>query len=69
MNIKDTLQRAITDHQSGRLKEAEKRYRDILSENPKQADANHNLGILLKQCNQVKFALPFFKTVLESNPN
>jgi len=69
MNIDQTLQQAITHHQAGELKDAEKRYRSILTEEPKHADANHNLGVLLKQGDQSEIALPFFKTALESNLN
>jgi len=69
MNIDQTLQQAIIYHQVGDLVNAEKRYRSILSEEPKHADANHNLGVLLKQADQAEIALPFFKIALESNPN
>ena len=69
MNFKDTLQQAITHHKAGELKDAEKLYRSILTEEPKHPDTNHNLGILLKQGNQADFALSFFKTALESDPN
>jgi len=69
MNIAQTLQQAIAHHQAGELQDAEKRYRSILMEEPKHADANHNLGVLLKQGEKVDIALPFFKTALESNPN
>jgi tetratricopeptide (TPR) repeat protein len=69
MDLKDTLQQAITHHQAGEQENAEKLYRSILSEAPKHPDANHNLGVLLKQGDKVDIALPFFKTALESNPN
>jgi tetratricopeptide (TPR) repeat protein len=69
MNIDQTLQQAITHHQAGELEDAEKRYRSILTEEPKHADANHHLGVLLKQGDQADRALSFFKTALESNPN
>jgi len=69
MDLKDTLQQAITHHKAGEQENAEKLYRSILSEDPKHPDANHNLGVLLKQGDKVDIALPFFKTALESNPN
>ena len=69
MNIDQTLQQAITHHQAGELEDAEKRYRSILTKEPKHADANHHLGVLLKQGDKADIALPFFKTALESNPN
>jgi protein O-GlcNAc transferase len=69
MNIDQTLQQAITHHKTGELENAENRYRSILTEEPKHPDANHNLGVLLKQGNKAAIALPFFKTALEANPN
>ena len=36
---------------------------------PKHPDANHNLGVLAVDLNQVKAALSFFKTALEANPS
>jgi hypothetical protein len=44
-------------------------YRSILSEQANHPDANHNLGVLLKQGDKADIALPFFKIALESNPN
>jgi tetratricopeptide (TPR) repeat protein len=69
MDLKDTLQQAISHHKARELENAEGLYRSILSEEPKHPDANHNLGVLLKQGDQAEIALPFFKTALESNPN
>jgi tetratricopeptide (TPR) repeat protein len=69
MDLKDTLQQAITHHKAGELENAEQLYRSILSEQVKHPDANHNLGVLLKQGDKANIALPFFKTALESNPN
>jgi tetratricopeptide (TPR) repeat protein/2-polyprenyl-3-methyl-5-hydroxy-6-metoxy-1,4-benzoquinol methylase len=68
MNIDKTLQQAIAHHQAGETQEAERLYRSILDKEPKHPDANHNLGVLLKQGERVDVALPFFKTALESNP-
>jgi predicted Zn-dependent protease len=68
MNLKDNLQKAITHHKAGELQKAERLYRSILNEQPNHPDANHNLGILLKQGDQTDIALAFFKAALESNP-
>lgn len=40
------LQQAIESHQAGRLDEAERLYREILAEQPAQADALHLLGLI-----------------------
>jgi predicted TPR repeat methyltransferase len=69
MDLKDTLQQAITHHKAGELENAEQLYRSILSEQANHPDANHNLGVLLKQGDQAEIALSFFKTALESNRN
>ena len=69
MVLEDALQQAITHHKAGELENAEKLYRSILSEQANHPDANHNLGVLLKQGDKVDIALPFFKIALGSNPN
>jgi len=69
MTLKQTLQTARTHHKAGELENAEKLYRSILSEQANHPDANHNLGVLLKQGDKADIALPFLKTALESNPN
>ena len=40
------IQQAIKAHRKKDLKEAEKLYREIIKTEPKQPDANHNLGVL-----------------------
>jgi predicted Zn-dependent protease len=69
MDTNDTLQQAITHHKAGELRNAEQLDRSVLSVQANHPDANHNLGILLKQGKKANIALPFFKTALESNPN
>jgi tetratricopeptide (TPR) repeat protein len=69
MTLEQTLQTAIAHHKAGELEDAERLYRSILTEEPNHPDANHNLGVLLKQGDKADIALPFFKTALESNPN
>jgi len=69
MNLEQTLQTAITHHKAGELENAEQLYRSILSEQTNHSDANHNLGVLLKQSDKADIALSFFKTAIESNPN
>src|SRR3954452_19298108 len=43
------LQRALVDHESGRMDEAEAAYRRVLAEHPDNADALHLMGVLLTQ--------------------
>jgi tetratricopeptide (TPR) repeat protein len=69
MDLKVTLQQAITHHKADEMVDAERLYRAILIEHANHPDANHNLGVLLKQGDKASIALPFFKIALEANPN
>jgi len=66
MNIVQILQQAICHYKVGEFQEAESLCRGILTEDPFHPDANHNLGIILKQGRQLEPALVFFKTALEA---
>jgi predicted O-linked N-acetylglucosamine transferase (SPINDLY family) len=63
------LQHAITHHQAGDLRSAERLYREILALQPRHADANHNLGVLALQAGAASNALPYLKLALESEPS
>ena len=63
------LKTAITAHQKGKLEEAEMLYREVLSTEPKQSDANHNLGLILTSKDKIEEALILFKVATEINPN
>ena len=67
--VDKALSQAIGFHQSGQLQDAERLYRAILQIQPNHADANHNLGVLAVQVNQLHVALGHFKVALEANPN
>jgi tetratricopeptide (TPR) repeat protein len=45
----DPLPQIVELHRAGRLPEAEARYRQLLAQNPRHADAMHMLGLLLHQ--------------------
>ena len=66
--IEQTLQQGVTAHREGKLQDAERLYRAILSSEPQHPDANHNLGVLAVSVNKAGAALPLFKTALEANP-
>ena len=68
LDIKKTFDQAITARKEGKLKEAEVLYRTILKTEPKHADANHNLGIILFFLNKPLEALILLKTAIEANP-
>jgi tetratricopeptide (TPR) repeat protein len=69
MTLEQILQVAVAHHKAGETQDAERLYRSILNEQVSHPDANHNLGIILKQGNQTEIALFFFKKALEASPN
>ena len=66
--VYQALQQGVVAHKEGKLQEAEKLSRAILSTQPQHADANHNLGVLAVEIGKVAEALSFFKLALEANP-
>ena len=68
LTIEQTLRQGITAHRNGKLQEAEKCYRTIISCQPQHVDANHNLGVLAVSVGKTEEAIPFFKIALESSP-
>ena len=68
MNIKQSIQQAIAHYQAGQLEDSERIFNEVLQIAPKDPDANHNLGVLYKQRNQLESALYLFRTALEANP-
>ncbi len=62
-----TLNEAIAHHSAGRLGEAERLYRAILSTDPRHGEANHNLGAVYASLDQYEKALPFFQSAFETN--
>jgi predicted TPR repeat methyltransferase len=69
LTIEQALLKAVESHKAGMLQDAERLYRAILQAQPKQPDANHNLGVLAISVNMPDVALPLFKTALEANPS
>ena len=57
LKIKQALQRGLSAHNSGNLKEAERLYRAILRAMPAHPDANHNLGLIAVSAKNFKAAL------------
>jgi len=74
MNLKteQLLEKGIAAQNKGNIKEAELIYKSILKTYPKNADANHNLGILMISYHEIertRAALVMFKTAIEIDPN
>ena len=68
-SIQQTLELAIQAHQNGNLTEAEHNYQIILQSHPNHTDANHNLGLLVRQAYSAEMALPFLEKALGINKN
>jgi tetratricopeptide (TPR) repeat protein len=68
-NIAQTLQEALSLHQQGRLREAEKLYARALKAAPNNFDALHLLGLIKAQRGQMGEAHRLMAAALKINPN
>jgi len=60
---------AVQHHQGGRLEEAAALYGKILSADPRQADANHLLGVIALQQGRNEVAVDLIGRAIASNPS
>ena len=68
-NIAQTLQEALSLHQQGRLRDAEKLYARALKTAPDNFDALHLLGLIKAQSGQMGEAYRLMSAALKINPN
>ena len=68
-NIAQTLQEALSLHQQGRLREAEKLYARAVKAAPNNFDALHLLGLIKAQSGQMGEAHRLMSAALKINPN
>jgi len=68
-NPQQLLQSAVQHHQSGRLREAEALYRQVLQHQPDHPDAVHFLGVIAQQVGKKDAAVQFMRRSLALNPN
>ena len=68
LTLDQALNNGIKAHKAGKVQEADRYYKLILTAQPKHSHANHNMGILAVGAGKVQEALPFFKKALETNP-
>lgn len=66
--VKGMLEEAIASHQQGKLDAAEKTYREILTINPKEADALHLFGVINAQRGDLDTAINYYHRSIEINP-
>lgn len=63
-----TLQQAWQEHQSGQIKSAEKRYRQLLEFRPEDFDSNNLMGLLLIQTGRSANAEVHLRKAVETDP-
>jgi tetratricopeptide (TPR) repeat protein len=68
-NVAQTLQEALSLHQQGRLREAEKLYARTLKASPGNFDALHLLGLIKAQSGQMGEAYRLMAAALKINPD
>lgn len=68
LNIAETLSLAIQHHQTGRLREAEDLYRQILEIQSDQPDVLNLLGVLTHQVGQTATSLDLIQQAITQNP-
>jgi predicted TPR repeat methyltransferase len=64
----ERLGAAICEHQAGRIAEAERAYRALLSEHPDNADVAHFLGMLRFQAGEIEEGLALVRRSVETDP-
>ena len=69
MTLDEALQKAVDAHKAGQIQEADRLYTAIIKAQPKNPNANHNMGVLTIGVGKIQEALDYFKTALEANPN
>ncbi len=67
-NVPQAMQEALSLHQQGRLREAEKLYGRVLKAVPNQFDALHLLGLIKAQAGQMGEAYRLMTAALKINP-
>lgn len=66
--ITEAFQKAVQDHQSNHLAEAEQGYRQILAKQPQHLNALQRLGILMQQKEDYSTAEDYFNRAIEVDP-
>ena len=69
MTLAQQLQSGLSRHQAGRLAEAEEIYRQVLAQQPNQADALHLLGVLAKQTGRLDAAVDLIRQAIALKPD
>jgi predicted O-linked N-acetylglucosamine transferase (SPINDLY family) len=69
LTLDQQLALGLSHHQAGRLGDAERIYREILSRHPNHADATHLLGVLAAQAGRLDVAEECFRRAIQIKPD
>lgn len=69
VTLRQAWEKGLAAHRDGRLEDAERLYKAILEAEPRHAEANHNLGVLLVSMGRANDALPMLKKAVDTNPS
>ena len=67
--IQKALRKGVDMHEAGELILASQLYETVISLQPDNPDANHNLGVLAVSVGNIQEAVPFLKRALDANPS
>jgi tetratricopeptide (TPR) repeat protein len=68
VSLQQALDLAVQHHQAGRLRDAEKIYRQILASDPDNPHALHLLGVLMSQSGRGDLAVEYIRRAIAQNP-
>jgi protein O-GlcNAc transferase len=68
-SVQQSFDVALQHHRAGRLQEAGALYRQILTQDPEHAPANHYLGVIAYQTGQLDTAVQMIHRAIAANPN
>ncbi len=66
--VEERFHAALTAHRQGRLEEAERHYRHVISRRPRHASAHNNLGLTFAMRGDLGEAIRCFRAALASDP-
>ena len=66
--INHVLKLGVDAHKDGNVQAAQKFYEQVLSIDPSNCDANHNLGLITSSTEHIELALKLFRNAVKSNP-
>lgn len=68
-DTKELLKRAVMAHSSGNLSEASRLFEQVLAIDPKNTDANYNLGSMAEDRGDLDNALNYYRSAAASSPD